>query len=142
MHNTSSGPSVDAAAPLAQSGPTARLGWHVVTAEPAAALQIPAVQAEQRTMLAGILGLAVSAACLGWLYVVVIRPLRAVAVLVERLAGGDRRTVLHRVNHDEIGSVTRSLELVRQVLAERDRAARSGHAAGPSRPPRANTHQR
>ncbi|GHI06166.1 hypothetical protein Scel_44870 [Streptomyces cellostaticus] len=142
VHNTSSGPSVDAAAPLAQSGPTARLGWHVVAAEPAAALQIPAVQAEQHTMLAGILGLAVGAACLGWLHVVVIRPLRAVAVLVERLAGGDRRTVLHPVNHDEIGSVTRSLELVRQALAEHDRAARSGHAAGPSRPLRENTLQR
>lgn len=142
VHDTSSGPSVDAAAPLAQSGPTARLGWHVVTAEPAAGLQIPAVQAEQRTMLAGILGLAVGAACLGWLHVVVVRPLRAVAVLVERLAGGDRRTVLHPVNHDEIGSVTRSLELVRQALAERDRAARSGHAAGPSRSLRENTLQR
>ncbi|MFG2794216.1 HAMP domain-containing protein [Streptomyces sp. NPDC048419] len=142
VHLTSSGPSVDAAAPLAQSGPTARLGWHVVTAEPAAALQIPAVQAEQRTMLAGILGLAVGAACLGWLHVVVIRPLRAVAVLVERLAGGDRRTVLHPVNHDEIGSVTRSLELIRQALAERDRAARSGHAAGASRSLRENTLQR
>ncbi|MEU5594325.1 HAMP domain-containing protein [Streptomyces sp. NPDC020298] len=146
VHVTSSGPSVDAAAPLAQSGPTARLGWHVVTAEPAAALQIPAVQAEQRTMLAGILGLAVGAACLGWLHVVVIRPLRAVAVLVERLAGGDRRTVLHPVNHDEIGSVTRGLELVRQTLAERDRAARSGPAAGPdagsSRSQRENTLQR
>ncbi|WP_260326316.1 HAMP domain-containing protein [Streptomyces sp. TLI_185] len=142
VHPTSSGPSVDAAAPLAQSGPTARLGWHVVTAEPAAALQIPAVQAEQRTMLAGILGLAMGAACLGWLHVVVIRPLRAVAVLVERLAGGDRRTVLHPVNHDEIGSVTRSLELIRQALAERDRAARSGHAPGPSRPLRENTFQR
>ncbi|MEV0734960.1 HAMP domain-containing protein [Streptomyces sp. NPDC050549] len=128
---TSSGPSVDAAAPLAQSGPTTRLGWHVVTAEPAAALQIPAVQAEQRTMLAGILGLTLGLACLGWLYVVVIRPLRSVAVLVERLAGGDRRTVLHPVNHDEVGSVTRSLELVRQALAERDRAARSGHVAEP-----------
>jgi HAMP domain-containing protein len=142
VHLTSSGPSVDAAAPLAQSGPTARLGWHVVTAEPAAALQIPAVQAEQRTMLAGILGLAIGAACLGWLHVVVIRPLRAVAVLVERLAGGDRRTVLHPVNHDEIGSVTRSLELIRQALAERDRAARSGHAPGPSRSLRENTLQR
>ncbi|MFI6929346.1 HAMP domain-containing protein [Streptomyces sp. NPDC050287] len=139
---TSSGPSVDAAAPLAQSGPTAGLGWHVVTAEPAAALRIPALQAEQRTMLAGILALAVSAACLGWLHVVVIRPLRAVAVLVERLAGGDRRTVLHPVNHDEIGSVTRSLELVRQTLAERDRTARSGHVAGPSRSLRVNTLQR
>ncbi|MFJ3812535.1 HAMP domain-containing protein [Streptomyces sp. NPDC090073] len=139
---TSSGLSVDAAAPLAQSGPTARLGWHVVTAEPAAALQIPAVQAEQRTMLAGILGLTVGAACLGWLHVVVIRPLRAVAVLVERLAGADRRTVLHPVNHDEVGSVTRSLELLRQALAERDRAARDGHAAGPSRFLRENTLQR
>lgn len=142
VHLTSSGPSVDAAAPLAQSGPTARLGWHVVAAEPAAGLQIPAVQAEQRTMLAGILGLSVGVACLGWLHVVVIRPLRAVAVLVERLAGGDRRTVLHPVNHDEIGSVTRSLELIRQALAERDRAARSGHVAGPSRPLPANTLQR
>jgi HAMP domain-containing protein len=100
------------------------------------------VQAEQRTMLAGILGLSVGVACLGWLHVVVIRPLRAVAVLVERLAGGDRRTVLHPVNHDEIGSVTRSLELIRQALAERDRAARSGHVAGPSRPLPANTLQR
>ncbi|MGW7523326.1 HAMP domain-containing protein [Streptomyces sp. NPDC054783] len=139
---TSSGPSVDAAAPLAQSGPTARLGWHVVTAEPAAALQIPAVQAEQRTMLAGILGLSLGAACLGWLHVVVIRPLRAVAVLVERLAGGDRRTVLHPVNHDEIGSVTRGLELIRQALADRDRAARSGHAARASGSLRENTLQR
>lgn len=139
---TSSGASVDAAAPLAQSGPTARLGWHVVTAEPAAALQIPAVQAEQRTMLAGILALTLGAACLGWLHVVVIRPLRAVAVLVERLAGGDRRTVLHPVNHDEVGSVTRSLELMRQALAERDRAARSGHTARPSRSLREQTLQR
>ncbi|WP_234536478.1 HAMP domain-containing protein [Streptomyces shenzhenensis] len=139
---TSSGPSVDAAAPLAQSGPTAHLGWHVVTAEPAAALQIPAMQAQQRTMLAGILGLTLGALCLGWLHVLVIRPLRSVAVLVARLAGGDRRTVLHPVNHDEIGSVTRSLELIRQALAEQDRAARSGHAAGPYRPLRENTLQR
>jgi len=93
-------------------------------------------------MLAGILSLTLGAACLGWLYVVVIRPLRSVAVLVERLAGGDRRTVLHPVNHDEVGSVTRSLELMRQALAERDRTARSGHAAGPSPSLRQTTLQR
>ncbi|MFI2031459.1 HAMP domain-containing protein [Streptomyces buecherae] len=141
VHSTSRGLSVDAAAPLAQKGPTAALGWHVVTSEPAAALQIPAVQAEQRTMLAGILGLAVSAAGMGWLHVVVVRPLRAVAVLAERLAGGDRRTVLHPVNHDEIGSITRNLELVRQALAEQDRAARADRATGPARPLRENTLQ-
>ncbi|MFI9649146.1 HAMP domain-containing protein [Streptomyces sp. NPDC052040] len=138
---SSSGPSIDAAAPLAQTGPTAGLGWRVVTAEPAAALQLPAMQAEQRTMLAGILGLALGVACLGWLHVVVIRTLRAVALLSERLAGGDRRTVLHPVNHDEVGSVTRSLELVRQALADRGRATRSGQA-GPSRSPRETTLQR
>ncbi|MFJ8158957.1 HAMP domain-containing protein [Streptomyces sp. NPDC094468] len=129
---TSSGPSLGAAAPLARSGPTALLGWHLVTAEPAAALKIPAMQAEQRTTLAGILGLSLGSACLGWLYVVVIRPLRSVAVLAERLAGGDRRTVLHPVNYDEVGSVTRSLELVRQALAQSDRAATSSQAALPS----------
>ncbi|MFF4505399.1 HAMP domain-containing protein [Streptomyces sp. NPDC001401] len=145
--SSSSGPSVDAAAPLAQSGPTARLRWHVVTAEPAAALQLPAVQAEQRTMLAGILAFTLGVVCLGWLHVVVVRPLRSVALLVERLAGGDRRTVLHPVNHDEVGSVTRSLELMRQALAERGRAGRSGHAgsghaAGPAGPRREYTSQR
>ncbi len=134
--SSSSGPSVAAAAPLAQSGPTAGLGWRVVTAEPAMALQLPAFQAEQRTMLAGVLGLTVGVACLGWLHIVVVRPLRTMAVLAERLAGGDRRTVLYPVNHDEAGSVTRSLELVRQALAERGRASRSGQssAAGPGAP--------
>jgi hypothetical protein len=132
--SSSSGPSVAAAAPLAQSGPTAGLGWRVVTSEPAMALQLPAFQAEQRTTLAGILGLTVGVACLGWLHIVVIRPLRTMAVLAERLAGGDRRTVLYPVNHDEAGSVTRSLELIRQALAERSRASRSGHATATAPP--------
>jgi HAMP domain-containing protein len=136
------GPSVDASAPLAQTGPTAHLGWRVVTAEPATALRLPATQAQQRTMLVGILGLAFGAACLGWLYVVVIRPLRAVALLVEKLAGGDRRTVLHPVNHDEIGSVTRSLELIRQALADRGRAARAEPTGDPFGSWRENTPQR
>lgn len=132
---SSSGLSVDAAAPLAPSGPAVGLGWRVVTAEPAMALQLPAFQAEQRTMLAGILGLTVGAACLGWLHIVVIRPLRTVAVLAERLADGDRRTVLYPVNHDEVGSVTRGLELIRQTLAERGRVAGSGQAdAAAARP--------
>ncbi|MGW2787356.1 HAMP domain-containing protein [Streptomyces populi] len=136
------GPSVDASAPLAQTGPTAHLGWRVVTAEPATALRLPATQAQQRTMLVGILGLAFGAACLGWLYVVVIRPLRAVALLVEKLAGGDRRTVLHPVNHDEIGSVTRSLELIRQALADRGRATRAEPTGDPFGSWRENTPQR
>ena len=71
-----------------------------------------------------------------------IRPLRAVAALIEKLAGGDRRTVLHPVNHDEIGSVTRSLELIRQALADRGRAARAEQVDDPFGLWRENTLQR
>lgn len=121
--------SVAAAAPLAEAGPAAGLGWRVVTSEPAASLRLPVFRAERMTMLAGLLGLAVGAACLSWVHIVVVRPLRELARLAERLAGGDRRTVLYPVNHDETGSVTRSLELIRQALADRVRSGTAIPAA-------------
>ncbi|WP_310723071.1 HAMP domain-containing protein [Streptomyces sp. N2A] len=123
------GPSVAAAAPLAQKGPIAGLGWRVVSAEPAAALKLAAFQLQARTMLAGLLALSVGVACLGWLHIVVVRPLRAVTRCAEQLAGGDRRTVLYPVHHDECGSVTRSLELLRQALVDRDRGGGSAPAS-------------
>lgn len=107
---------VASAVPLAQSGPAAGLGWQVVSSQPATALKLTAYQVQRRTMLAGLLALTVGVACLGWLHIVAIRPLRSLAGLAERLAAGDRRTVLYPVNHDETGSVTRSLELLRQAL--------------------------
>ncbi|MFI2184176.1 HAMP domain-containing protein [Streptomyces sioyaensis] len=131
------GLSVAAAVPLAQTGPAAGLGWRVVSAEPAAALKLAAYQVQARTMLAGLLALSAGGACLGWLYIVVVRPLRILTGCAERLAGGDRRTVLFPVHHDECGSVTRSLELLRQALVERDRGAGADLAAvpAPSRAP-------
>ncbi|WP_159473509.1 HAMP domain-containing protein [Streptomyces caniferus] len=125
------GLSVAAAAPLAQKGPAAGLGWRVVSAEPAAALKLAAYQVQARTMLAGLLALTAGGACLGWLHIVVVRPLRTLTGCAERLAAGDRRTVLFPVHHDECGSVTRSLELLRQALVERDRGAGAGLAAVP-----------
>ncbi|MCF3173952.1 HAMP domain-containing protein [Streptomyces sioyaensis] len=126
------GLSVAAAVPLALKGPAAGLGWRVVSAEPAAALKLAAYQVQARTMLAGLLALSAGGACLGWLYIVVVRPLRTLTGCAERLAGGDRRTVLFPVHHDECGSVTRSLELLRQALVERDRGARADLAAVPA----------
>ncbi|WP_327700644.1 cache and HAMP domain-containing protein [Streptomyces decoyicus] len=123
------GPSVAAAAPLAQTGPAAGLGWRVVSAEPAAALKLAAYQVQSRTMLAGLLALAAGGACLSWLHIVVVRPLRTLTRCAERLADGDRRTVLYPVHHDECGSVTRSLELLRQALVERDRGGGRAHVA-------------
>ncbi|MFG2290141.1 cache and HAMP domain-containing protein [Streptomyces sp. NPDC048595] len=128
---TGGGQSVAAAAPLAQTGPAAGLGWRVVSAEPAAALKLAAFQVQARTMLAGLLALSAGVACLGWLHIVVVRPLRALTSCAERLAGGDHRTVLYPVHHDECGSVTRSLELLRQALVERDRGAVSAMARVP-----------
>ncbi|GAU65751.1 hypothetical protein SSP35_02_01180 [Streptomyces sp. NBRC 110611] len=126
-------PSVAAAVPLAQRGPAAGLGWRVVSAEPAAALRLAVYQAQSRTMLAGLLALSTGIACLAWLHIVVVRPLRAVTECAERLAAGDRRTVLYPVHHDECGSVTRSLELLRQALVERDRGGgRADAAAAPA----------
>jgi HAMP domain-containing protein len=127
------GPSVAAAAPLTRSGPAAGLGWRVVSAEPAAALKLTPYQIRSHTILAGLLALTVGVVCLSWLHVVVVRPLRSLTRHAERLAGGDRRTVLYPVHHDECGSVTRSLELLRQALVERDRCGRPGPAS-PSAP--------
>jgi HAMP domain-containing protein len=124
--------SVAGAAPLAQSGPAASLGWRVVTSKKAASLRLQVFRAERMTMLAGLLGLTVGVACLSWLHIVVVRPLRALARLAERLADGDRRTVLYPVNHDETGSVTRSLELIRQALADRTRPGAPRPSAAPA----------
>ncbi|MEW2549011.1 HAMP domain-containing protein [Streptomyces sp. NPDC047002] len=127
---------VAAAVPLAATGPTQALDWQVVAAEPAQALPLAAYETQWFTMLAGLLGLTVSLACLGWLHVVVVRPTRSLAVLAVNLAEGDRRTVLYPVHHDEVGSVTRGFELLRQALTREGRRPAAGSTAPAApRPP-------
>ncbi|MFF2349383.1 HAMP domain-containing protein [Kitasatospora sp. NPDC058115] len=130
---TGGDPVLLAAAPLGGRGAVARLGWSVVTAHPVSWLHLDQNRADRRAVLAGMLGLAAAALCLGWLYVAVGLPLRRLTASAEALAAGDRRTVLHPVHHDEVGAVARSLELIRQDLerAERERAdrERAGHRA-------------
>ncbi|MGW7260479.1 HAMP domain-containing protein [Streptomyces sp. NPDC054834] len=114
---------IAAAAPFAGSGPAEALGWSVVSWQPASRLAIPEYDAQNRTVLAGLLGTAAAVACLGWLHIVVARPLRSLAGRAEALAGGDRKTVLFPQHHDEVGAVTRSLELIRQQLHDQRRQA-------------------
>ncbi|MFD0272598.1 HAMP domain-containing protein [Kitasatospora sp. NPDC127111] len=122
-------PAVLAAAPLGGNGTVAKLGWSVVTVQPVAWLHLDQNRADRRAVLAGMLGLAAAALCLGWLFIAVGLPLRRLAASAEALAAGDRRTVLYPVHHDEVGAVARSLELIRQDLgAVRDRAARRAPA--------------
>ncbi|MEV5786441.1 HAMP domain-containing protein [Streptomyces sp. NPDC052287] len=115
------GVQIAAAAPFAGSGPAESLGWSVVSWQAANRLAIPEYDSQNRTVLAGLLGAAAAAACLGWMHIVVARPLRSLAERAEALAGGDRKTVLFPQHHDEVGAVTRSLELIRQKLQDQSR---------------------
>ncbi|MGW3210428.1 HAMP domain-containing protein [Streptomyces sp. NPDC001135] len=112
---------IAAAAPFSGSGTAESLHWSVVSWQPVDRLAIPQYDAQNRTVLAGLLGAAAAVACLGWLHIVVARPLRSLADRAEALAAGDRKTVLFPQHHDEVGAVTRSLELIRQQLQDQRR---------------------
>ncbi|MFJ5118519.1 HAMP domain-containing protein [Kitasatospora sp. NPDC088548] len=127
---TGGDPALLAAAPLGGNGTVGKLGWSVVTAHPVAWLHLDQNRADRRAVLAGMLGLAAAALCLGWLQIAVGLPLRRLAANAEALAAGDRRTVLYPVHHDEVGAVARSLELIRQDL---ERAARRTPVPTPDR---------
>ncbi|MFD8008711.1 HAMP domain-containing protein [Streptomyces sp. NPDC058955] len=125
------GITVAAAAPFSGGGVTADIGWTVVSRQDAAGFQITAYEREDRGVLAGMLGLAAAMLCLGWIHLVVVRPLRALARSAEQLADGDLRTVLYPRYQDEVGAVVRSLELLRQ----RAQAHRHDQARRPSDAP-------
>ncbi|MET7685392.1 HAMP domain-containing protein [Streptomyces sp. NPDC005423] len=117
---------VAAVAPFSGGGAAKPLRWKVVSWQPASGLAIPEYSRQNRTVLAGLLGLTAAAACLGWLHIIVVRPLRGLAAQSEALADGDRKTVLFPRHHDEVGAVVRSLELIRQQLQERPRRRDGG----------------
>ncbi|WP_410538172.1 HAMP domain-containing protein [Streptomyces sp. KL2] len=127
LYRDEDGTQMAAAAPFVGGGAAKPLGWTVVSWQSAAGLDIPEYTFQNRTVLAGLLGLTAAAACLGWLHIVVGRPLRELARQAEALADGDHRTVLYPRHHDEVGAVVRSLELIRQTLQEQRR--RDGAAA-------------
>jgi HAMP domain-containing protein len=112
-------PVIAAAAPFSGGGAAGDLKWTVVSRQSAKGLAIQEYSLQNRTVLAGLLGFAVGAACLGWLQIIVIAPLRELARRAEALADGDRRSVLYPRHHDEVGAVTRSLEIIRQQLQQR-----------------------
>ncbi|MFF3306349.1 HAMP domain-containing protein [Streptomyces sp. NPDC002952] len=125
---------VAAAAPFTGGGVAAVLGWTVVSWQNANHFEITAYEREDRSVLAGLLGLALIVVCLGWIHLVVVRPLRALAADAENLADGDLKTVHYPRYQDEVGAVVRSLELIRQQL----QARRQSQARRPAEPrPRA-----
>ena len=112
---------IAAVAPMTGGGAAKPLHWAVASWQSAAALDIPEYTLQNRTILAGLLGLTAAAACLGWLYIVVVGPLRALADQAASLAGGDRGTVIFPRHDDEVGAIVRALELIRQQLQRQQR---------------------
>ncbi|MFJ3983513.1 HAMP domain-containing protein [Streptomyces fungicidicus] len=121
---------VAAAAPFSGGGVASDLGWTVVSWQNAKHFQIAAYEREDRSVLAGLLGLAAIVVCLGWVHLVVARPLGALATGAEKLADGDLKTVHFPRYQDEVGAVVRSLELIRQQL----QARRQNQARRPAEP--------
>ncbi|MFE5257077.1 HAMP domain-containing protein [Streptomyces coelicoflavus] len=113
------GVTVAAAAPFSGGGVASDIGWSVVSSQDAGHFEIAAYEREDRSVLAGMLGLAAIVVCLGWIHLVVVRPLRALATSAEKLADGDLKTVHYPRYQDEVGAVVRSLELLRQQLQAR-----------------------
>ncbi|MEV5873653.1 HAMP domain-containing protein [Streptomyces sp. NPDC052101] len=128
-------PAVAAVAPFNDNlGVASTLGWKVASIRPVFWIGLPEYEAQRRIMLVGLLGLTTGALCLGWLHLVVVRPLREVARCAEALAAGDRRTVLYPRHHDEVGSVARGLELIRQRLPRTDAPPAPGSPDGAPTP--------
>ncbi|MFE7120811.1 HAMP domain-containing protein, partial [Streptomyces sp. NPDC057654] len=118
-----------AAAPVKGAAPVDGLRWRVVTQKPLSWLPLASYETQRRAILVGLLAFTAALLCLGWLQLTVIRPLRAVDRSAAALAAGDRTSVIYPRQHDEVGSLARSLELIRQRLADADR-----HGAAAERP--------
>ncbi|MFJ3633019.1 HAMP domain-containing protein [Streptomyces sp. NPDC090112] len=129
LRGNGDGITLAAAVPMAGGGAAKPLTWTVVSWQPAKGLAIPEYRLQNRTVLAGLLGLTAAVACLGWLHIIVVRALRELTERAEALADGDRRTVLFPRHHDEVGAVTRSLEVVRQQLVDLRKREAAGQPA-------------
>ena len=105
--------------PAAGSGPAGVLGWGVVSARSLDTIALPETQARDQALLFGLLLLVISLGAFGWLYVMLMRPLRRLQHEAERLAYGDLRRPVEIRRYDELGLIGRSLERVRLLLVRR-----------------------
>ncbi|MFM9441880.1 cache and HAMP domain-containing protein [Streptomyces acidiscabies] len=120
-------PAIAAVAPFSgKPGVASALGWKVASIRPVFWIGLPQYEAQRRIMLVGLLGMTAGALCVGWLHLIVVRPLRDVARGAEALAAGDRGTVLYPRHHDEVGSIARGLEVIRQRLPRTDAPSSPG----------------
>jgi HAMP domain-containing protein len=120
-------PMLVASTPLSAPATTAQLKWTVVAERPASDLRLPANDVRRAVLLAAGAAIVLAVLMFGWHYLVLLRPLRRLAVAADRLADGDTETVISPQRHDEIGAIAACLEICRQVRV--DGASRLAGAA-------------
>jgi HAMP domain-containing protein len=114
VHNVRS---LVAAAPLTVEGSRLDLHWAVVFDRAVREFSLPVNEIRRGAWMVAICGVCLSLLLLGWLYFVVVRPLRALAEAADRLAAGDLDTVISPARQDEIGALGVCLDICRQAKA-------------------------
>ncbi|MGW4211026.1 hypothetical protein ACWEIJ_23755 [Lentzea sp. NPDC004789] len=106
-------------APVTSPEATRQLGLTVVTDRPELSLTLPHSAERNELALLGVLIATFTVVIFGWLYAVVISPLRALARDAGRIAAGDFTTPVIVRRYDHLGLVARDLERVRRGLLGR-----------------------
>jgi methyl-accepting chemotaxis protein len=110
------GATLVAARALAQNGPATALDWVAVAEQPVSALGITANAVRGGAQAAALVTAVLALLLCGWHELVVVRPLRRIAVAAELVAAGALSEHVYPQRQDEIGTVTACVEIIRQTL--------------------------
>ncbi len=119
LHTVDGGRNLVSWAPVTTTEQTRQLGLAVVTDRPDTSLTLPHSSERNELLLLGVLVVTFTVVIFGWLYVVVVGPLRVLARDAGRIAGGDTAGAVIVRRYDHLGLVARDLERVRRDLLGR-----------------------
>lgn len=108
---------VEAATAHAGAG-RGRLTVSVAAVRSTDTLDLPGTELRRRAQLLGMLGVTGAVLIGGWIWLMIIMPLRVVAAEARGFAAGDRDTPILARRQDEIGTIARSLDVLRQAMNE------------------------
>lgn len=119
MHAVDGRRNVVSWAPVTSPEATRQLGLSVVTDRPETSLTLPHSAERSELAMLGVLIATLTVVIFGWLYVVVIGPLRALARDAARIAAGDLATPVTVRRYDHFGLIARDLERLRRDMSWR-----------------------
>ncbi|RSM40354.1 HAMP domain-containing protein [Amycolatopsis balhimycina DSM 5908] len=108
-------------APVTSTQPTRQTGLTVVTDRSESALTLSHSDEKRELILLGALIAVLTIVVFGWLYVVIVGPLSALARAAGRITRGDTDDPVIVRRYDQLGLIARNLERVRRELIRRNR---------------------